>query len=112
MVDPQTVTTAEDTPVALTLTGSDPDGESITFVVATAPGHGTLTGTPPALTYTPAPDANGADTFTFTANDGKDQSAPATVTIDVTAVNDPPVPQPDSSRHGAGADRSPCRPRR
>ena len=46
------------------------------------PARGTLTGTPPALTYTPAPDANGTDTFTFTANDGKDQSLPATVTID------------------------------
>ena len=51
---------------------------------------------PAALTYTPAPDANGTDSFTFTANDGNDQSLPATVTIAVTAVNDPPVPQPDT----------------
>ena len=85
----------------------------------TAPGRGTLTGTPPALTYTPAPDANGIDTFTFTANDGKDQSAPATVTINVTEVNDPPVPQPDTvtarrrrGGHRAGRDAGGQRRRR
>ena len=60
--------------MAVTGTGSDPDVEPVTFVVATAPGRGTLSGAPPALTYTPAPDANGTDTFTFTGNDGKDQS--------------------------------------
>ncbi len=101
VVDPQTLTTAEDTPLTLTLTGTDADGEPITFVTA-APGHGALTGTPPVLTYTPAPDANGGDAFRFTANDGKDQSVAATVAITVTPVNDAPVPNPDTVTARAG----------
>ena len=40
--------------------------------MATAPASGTLSGTPPSLTYTPAPNFNGADNFTFTVNDGTD----------------------------------------
>jgi RHS repeat-associated protein len=102
VVNPQTLSTVEDTPVDLTLTGSDPNGEAITFVVAEAPRRGTLGGPPPTLTYTPAPDANGIDTFTFRANDGKDHSLPATVTITVTEVNDPPVPQADRVTARAG----------
>jgi hypothetical protein len=50
-----------------------------------------------ALTYTPAPDANGAATVTVTAHDdggtangGSDTSAPQTFTITVDPVNDPP----------------------
>jgi RHS repeat-associated protein len=101
VVTGQSVTTAEETPVQITLTGSDPDGDPIVFVVG-APGRGQITGVPPSVTYTPAPDANGTDTFTFTANDGHDQSLPAKVTITVTAVNDPPVPKPDTATSGTG----------
>ena len=61
------------------LTGSDPDGDTIAFTIAMAPHHGTLSGTAPNLTYTPAPDFHGVDSFTFTANDGHDESGPATV---------------------------------
>jgi RHS repeat-associated protein len=102
VVDPQAVTTAEDTPVSLTLTGRDPDGEPINFVVADGPDRGALSGAAPALTYTPAPDANGGDAFTYRANDGKDQSLPASVTITVTEVNDPPAPQADVVTARAG----------
>ena len=101
VVTGQSVTTAEETPVQITLTGSDPDGDPIVFVVG-APGRGQITGVLPSVTYTPAPDANGVDTFTFTANDGHDQSLPATVTITVTEVNDPPVPKPDTATGGVG----------
>jgi len=86
----QTVTTAEDTPVAIALTGTDPDGDTLTFAVASSPAHGTLSGTPPNLTYTPALNYNGPDSFTFIVNDGTVDSAPATVSITVTPVNDPP----------------------
>jgi hypothetical protein len=43
------------------------------------------------VTYTPTANYNGADSFTFKANDGTIDSAAATVTITVTAVNDAPV---------------------
>src|SRR5205807_1052786 len=87
----QSVTTAEDTAAPIVLTGSDVDGDALTFTIATQPAHGTLTGTAPNLTYTPAANYNGPDSFTFKANDGTVNSSVATVTITVTPVNDPPV---------------------
>src|SRR5439155_1144040 len=87
----QSVTTAEDTAATITLTGSDVDGDALTYVVATQPAHGTLTGTAPNVTYTPALNYNGPDSFTFTVKDATLVSTAATVTITVTPVNDPPV---------------------
>lgn len=88
--DNKVATTAEDTPVGIVLSGSDPEGDPLTFQVASGPSHGALTGTAPNLTYTPAADYFGADSFTYTANDGTTSSAPATVLITVTPVNDGP----------------------
>jgi MYXO-CTERM domain-containing protein len=88
---PQSVTTAEDTAVAITLAGTDVDGDSLSFAVVTQPAHGALTGSGASLTYTPAANYNGADSFTFKANDGALDSAAATVSLTVQAVNDAPV---------------------
>src|SRR5207249_5222064 len=63
----------------------------LAYAIVTGPAHGTLSGAAPNLTYTPALNYNGADSFTFKANDGSLDSNPATVTITVTAVNDAPV---------------------
>ena len=82
--------TNEDTPVPVTLTGFDPDGDALGFAVSTNPAHGTLSGTPPALTYTPAADYNGPDSFTYRVSAGAAISAPATVAITVRPVNDAP----------------------
>jgi len=91
----QSVSTDEDTAVAITLTGSDVEGDSLTFAVATGPSNGTLSGTPPSLTYTPNADYNGLDSFTFKVNDGTQDSAPATITVTVPALNDAPVAEDD-----------------
>ncbi len=94
----QSVTTDEDTPVAIHLAGVDPDVadgvDTLTFAVAAAPSHGVLTNFDPetgTVTYTPAKDYNGSDSFTFTVTDGDAVSAPATVDITINPVNDPPV---------------------
>ena len=87
----QTVTTAEDTAVAITLAGTDADGDTLTYTVVDQPSNGTLSGTAPNLTYTPNADYNGNDSFTFKVNDFPVDSEPAIVSITVTAVNDPPV---------------------
>ena len=87
---PQSITTSEDTAKAITLSGSDVDGNPLTYSVTSGPSHGALSGTPPALTYTPAADYFGADSFTFVVNDGSVNSAAATVSITVSSVNDAP----------------------
>ncbi|UCH24966.1 MAG: tandem-95 repeat protein, partial [Trueperaceae bacterium] len=86
----QTLNTHEDIPLAITLTGSDVDGDNLSFSVATNPTNGSLSGTAPNLTYTPNADFNGSDGFTFTASDGSTSSTPAIVDITVISVNDAP----------------------
>jgi len=95
--DNLTVTTDEDTQVKITLTASDPDGDALSFILITQPTHGTLSGTAPNLTYTPNPDFNGVDSFTFKVNDGKLDSNTATVTITINPVNDAPVAHDDTA---------------
>ncbi len=87
----QSLTTPEDTPLSLTLTGSDGDGDPLVYLTGLDPAHGTLSGTAPDLIYTPEANFAGADSFTFAVNDGKGSSQPAVITIHVTAVNDAPV---------------------
>jgi hypothetical protein len=87
----QSVTTAEDTQKAIVLAATDPDGNPVTFAIVTPPAHGTLSGVAPNVTYSPALNYNGGDSFTFRASDGSQNSIPATVTITVTPVNDAPV---------------------
>jgi hypothetical protein len=91
-----TATTDEEKPVLITLTGSDPDGEQLTYNIVTGPSHGTLSETEPNLIYTPNPNFNGSDSFTFKVNDSAADSVPATVSIMVSPVNDPPVANPQS----------------
>ena len=91
VVADQSVTTNEDTAKSITLVGTDVDGDTLTYSVVTQPTKGTLSGTGSALVYTPTANLNGADTFTFKVNDGTVNSAVATVTIGITAVNDIPL---------------------
>lgn len=82
----QSVTTSQDTPAAVTLTGSDPNGQALTYAIVTGPAHGTLSGTTPNLTYTPAAGYTGPDSFTFTVSNGARTSAPATVSLTVNPI--------------------------
>jgi hypothetical protein len=99
----QSVSTIEDSAKTITLSASDPDGDASSFAIGSSPSHGTLGSIGPVtcsgatpnvctadVTYTPDANFNGADSFTFTANDGVSTSAPATVSITVTPVNDAP----------------------
>ncbi|USF87813.1 Ig-like domain-containing protein [Candidatus Endoriftia persephone] len=91
VADAQAVTTAEDSAVAITLSGSDADNDPISYTLLSAPSHGALSGTAPNLTYTPDLNFNGQDSFTFKVNDGNDDSVAATVSISITASADVPV---------------------
>jgi cellulose biosynthesis protein BcsQ len=96
VADPQTLTTAEDTPAVVNLVGSDPDGDTLTYSVVTGPSHGSLSGIVPNLTYTPNKNFNGQDSFTFKVNDGTADSPLGTVSITVTPVNDAPIATNDT----------------
>jgi probable HAF family extracellular repeat protein len=100
----QAVSTAQDLPVGITATGSDPDGDGLTFALVTGPAHGSLSGTLPAVTYTPAPGYSGGDGFTFRVNDGTADSNIATVAITVTAVT-PPADTLEGRMSGEGGVR-------
>jgi len=80
----------EDMAQSGTLTASDIDSPQLTYAKASNPTNGTVTVNPNGtFTYTPTLNFNGTDSFTFKANDGSLDSAVATVTITVNAVNDP-----------------------
>ena len=87
----QSVSATEDQATAITLTASDPNGDPLTWTILTVPAHGTLSGSAPALTYTPAANYSGPDGFTFRVNDGSTDSPAAQVSINVAGVNDAPV---------------------
>jgi hypothetical protein len=88
----QSVGVTEDVAQAITLSGTDSDGTIAGFAIVSSPTKGTLSGSGASRTYTPNLDATGADSFTFTVTDDDGAvSAPATVTITIAAVNDPPV---------------------
>lgn len=76
------------TPVPVTLTATDFENEVLSYSILTNPSHGTLTGTGPTLTYTPATNYNGLDTFTFRAFDGSSYSLVATVMISIGNFSD------------------------
>ncbi|MFO7936786.1 MAG: Ig-like domain-containing protein [Kiritimatiellia bacterium] len=88
-----TYTITEDSPLDITFTGNDPESDPLTFSVVVPPDHGTLTGTPPQVTYQPLADYNGSDLFAFKANDGNLDSSNAIVNISITPVNDAPIAQ-------------------
>jgi len=91
VADDIAVTTDEDVAVAITLTGSDADGDELTFSIVDEPTNGTLSGTVTELTYTPNTNWFGSDIFTYKANDGELDSELATVTITVNSTNTAPI---------------------
>ena len=92
------ITTPEDTAVSNYLKGSDVNGDALTFSFTTNGSKGTAVFTNAsegAYTYTPNANANGADSFQYTVSDTDGTSAPATVNVTITAVNDAPTGQDD-----------------
>ncbi|HSL81896.1 MAG TPA: cadherin-like domain-containing protein, partial [Thermoanaerobaculia bacterium] len=103
VADPQAVTTPQNTFIDLTLTGSDAEGDILTFSIVSAPSNGilqSLTQVPPSsatVRYLPNADFTGVDSFDFQVDDGNGGTDTATVTITVEAVNFPPEARSDSA---------------
>ena len=86
----------EDIPIDIDLVAtslaSDPEGTFTVAAIPTAPQHGTATYLGTRITYTPALNYSGPDTFTYQVTDPQGAvSAIATITMNITPVNDPPV---------------------
>jgi VCBS repeat-containing protein len=82
---------------------SDADGDPLTTALVTQPTHGmVILNSDGYFSYLPDDGYFGADEFTYRVSDGTSQSAPATVNITVTSVNDPPVGADD--QYTAAAD--------
>ncbi len=102
----QTVSAIEDVSQTITLSGSDADGDDLSYIITSLPSNGTLTqfsggaistGTTVSdgsnrVKYISASNGNGNGhgNFNFKVNDGTEDSDAATVTVNVTAVNDEP----------------------
>lgn len=82
----------------ITLTGSDPDGDDLTFSITEEPVSGTLTGDFPNIVYRPSTGFSGNDSFSFIANDGEADSNISQMSITVHPVNGIPSVRDTSVR--------------
>ena len=71
---------------AIRLMATDRENNALTYTVTRAPLRGTLTGTPPNLSYVSQAGYVGSDSFTFTAKDAALTSNTSTVSINVLAI--------------------------
>jgi hypothetical protein len=83
--DTKSVTTGVDTPVDITLSGSDPENDPITFSVVEQPIHGQLSSiTQNIVKYTPTTGYNGPDSFTYVVRDSKGATSVNKATVSIT----------------------------
>jgi hypothetical protein len=71
----------------ITLTGTDPENEALTFQIVQNPGGGSVSLNESTATYTPTPTYTGTDYFFYVANDGSSNSDQARVEIVVNDIN-------------------------
>lgn len=81
----QSLATEFETPLAITLNGTDADNQSLTYHLDSQPANGSLSGTAPNLSYTPNDGFTGSDQFSFHVNDGQANSASTSISINVFA---------------------------
>jgi len=77
----QAVSAVANKATTITLNASDPDGESLSYIVVKAPAHGTLSVIGEEVTYTPEANYVGEDSFDYVVNDGVFDSSVAKVSI-------------------------------
>lgn len=102
VADNNSYTTLEDVPLAVTSLGvlsndTDPNGNTLTAVLVTTVTHGSLSLNPNGgFIYTPNTNYSGTDSFTYAAHDGSGTGNVATVSLNISPVDDPPITVNDS----------------
>jgi extracellular elastinolytic metalloproteinase len=90
---------AEDNATTVNVLANDTDmnGDTLSVTRAAGASHGsTRVNANNTVTYTPAANFHGNDSFTYTISDGKGGTDTATVSVTVTSVNDAPVAANDT----------------
>ncbi len=103
---PQSIETTAGASVAITLSGRDTGRGTLVYEITERPGYGTLTGTPPSVTYTSMEEFSGQDEFYFNVSSGQEISDPARVIITVnpsTSDSTPPEVSETYPEAGAGS---------
>ncbi|MEY2424445.1 MAG: large repetitive protein, partial [Actinomycetota bacterium] len=101
VVDPQndppvasdsSASTNEDTPLSITLAATDAENDTLGYIIESPPSHGTLSCASgnASCVYRPTPNFNGADSFSWSADDGHFGHTTATVALTIIPVNDAP----------------------
>jgi hypothetical protein len=85
--------TPEDTALTFAATDllandSDTDGDALTVISVGEANHGTVTLVAGQITYTPALNYHGTDSFSYTISDGNGGTATATVGVTIAQIND------------------------
>jgi large repetitive protein len=95
-----TGTTNEDTAVAINVVANDTDIDldALTPSAVSAPDLGSAAIAPDGkIVYTPPPNYFGPDAFSYTVSDGHGGTASASVSVNVTSVNDAPTAAPKTA---------------
>ncbi len=97
VAESQSVATTVNTSADITLRATDPDGNALTYAIASEPKSGEISGfdkATGALVYTPTEGFTGKDSFTFKASDGTQDSNTAHIRV---TVNENQNPSPGNS---------------
>ena len=81
----------EDNTINFTLSCSDVDGDSLSYLNVVNPTNGSLSCLDDSCSYTPNVNYNGSDSFTYKCNDGTSDSNISTVSLTLNPVNDNPI---------------------
>lgn len=85
------LTTEEDNSTSGTLTGTDADGDAVTYELVSNTSQGLTTLALDVVTFTPTANLYGADSLSYRAYDGIDYSETKNISIEISAVNDSPL---------------------
>ena len=93
----QSLNTNQNVDLNILLTGTDVDGDFLTFEIVSNPANGVLSGILPNVIYTPNSNFTGLDYFRFRVNTEPHgvQIRPRINISSVVAVNNPPTAMPD-----------------